>query len=50
MLRKTTILELLLKLIIIDVVLVLSTNEDHQVIVTVLGASVYWVNKFVRPC
>jgi hypothetical protein len=49
-LRKTTILELFLKLIIVDVVVVLSTDEDHQVIVAVLVASVYRVNKFVPPC
>lgn len=42
MLCETSILEFLLELIAVDVVLVLSTNKDHQVIVTIFLASVYW--------
>lgn len=41
MLRETSILELVLKIVIVDVVFELSTNEDHQVIVAICGASVY---------
>lgn len=36
MLRETTILKLFLKLIAVDVITVLATNEDHQVIMAIL--------------
>lgn len=41
--RKTPTLELLLEFVVVNVVLVLSSNEYHQVIVTILAISVYHV-------
>jgi hypothetical protein len=39
-LRQSAILELVLEVVVIDVVLVLSAHEDHEVVVPVCGRSV----------